>query len=247
MRTLLTFGIAAALLQAPQTITLRGRQQALRVYGPSTGDPIVVSSGDGGWIHLGPHIADVLARRGFFVVGFNVKAYLESFTSGKTTLDPALEPEDYAALAEFASRGSAKAPILIGVSEGAGLSLLAATNPRTRALVSGVIGVGLPNVNELGWRWADAAIYLTHRVPNEPTFSTAAIAANVAPLPLAAIHSTRDEFVPLADVQRIMNNARDPKKLWVVDAVDHRFSNNLPEFETRLFEAIAWIRQHPVR
>src|SRR5438874_10645888 len=25
-------------------------------------------------------------------------------------------------------------------------------------------------MNELGWRWRDAVIYLTHRSPNEPTF-----------------------------------------------------------------------------
>ena len=45
--------------------------------------PVIVSSGDGGWIHLGPHVAEVLAAKGFFVVGFDVKAYLESFTSGQ--------------------------------------------------------------------------------------------------------------------------------------------------------------------
>jgi type IV secretory pathway VirJ component len=28
-----------------------------------------VSSGDGGWIHLAPHVAEVLAAKGFFVVG----------------------------------------------------------------------------------------------------------------------------------------------------------------------------------
>lgn len=39
---------------------------------------------------------------------------------------------------------------LIGVSEGAGLSVLAATDPETKALVSGVIGLGLPDLNELG-------------------------------------------------------------------------------------------------
>jgi len=44
-------------------------------------------------------------------------------------------------------------------------------------------------------RWQDSVIYFTHRVPNEPTFSTATIAANGTPLPLAAIHSTSDEFV----------------------------------------------------
>ena len=63
----------------------------------------------------------------------------------------------------------------------------------------------------------------------------------MAPLPLAAIHSTHDEFVPLADVQRIVSAAHEPKRLWIVEAADHRFSDALPELDRRLAEAIAWI------
>ena len=134
--------------------------------------------------------------------------------------------------------------MLVGVSEGAGLSLLAATDARMKTLITGVVGVGMPDINELGWRWQDSAIYLTHKVPNEPTFSTATIAANVTPLPLAAIHSTTDEFVPLRDVQRVVASANEPKRLWIVKASDHRFSNNRDEFDARLLEAIDWVKQH---
>jgi alpha-beta hydrolase superfamily lysophospholipase len=198
-------------------------------------------------VHLGPHIAAFLANRGYFVIGFDVKAYLASFTAGSTTLDSTIEPKDYAVLAEFVQRTTGRKPLLIGVSEGAGLSLLAATDPHTKTLVTGVIGVGLPDINELGWRWRDAVIYLTHKVANEPTFSTVTIAAHVAPLPLAAIHSTRDEFVPLADVQRVVDRANEPKRLWIVNASDHRFSDNEREFEARLLDAIAWVQQQGPR
>ena len=77
--------------QSTDTLSLRGRAQVLRIYGPRGGQPIIVSSGDGGWIHLGPHVAEVLAARGYFVVGFDVKAYLASFTSDHTTLRPSRE------------------------------------------------------------------------------------------------------------------------------------------------------------
>jgi len=203
-----------------------------------------VSSGDGGWIHLGPHVAETLARQGFFVVGVDVRAYLESFTSGSTTLRPEDEPRDYAALAAYAAKGSSQKPILIGVSEGAGLSVLAATDPSTKRIIAGFIGLGLPNLNELGWRWKDALIYVTHGVPKEPTFSTQAIVDRLAPTPLAAIHSTRDEFVPLTEARRVIDSAREPKRLWVVKASDHRFSDNLAEFDQRLLDAIAWVRNN---
>ena len=176
-----------------------------------------MTSGDGGWIHLGPVVAEFLASQGFFVVGFDARAYLEGFTSGHAALKPEDEPGDFKVLADWAAQGTSRKPILIGVSEGAGLSLLAATDPATKTAIAGVIGLGLPNTNELGWRWKDAVIYLTHGVPNEPTFSTAALADRVSPLPLAAIHSTRDEFVPLGEVQRVIDAARVPKRLWIVE------------------------------
>jgi len=110
-----------------------------------------------------------------------------------------------------------------------------------------VIGLGLPDLNELGWRWQDMLIYFTHGNPDEPMFSTKAIANRVAPLPLAAIHSTKDEYVPLAEAQGVMDAAKEPKKLWVITASDHRFSDNIGEFDRRLAEAIVWINQNTLR
>lgn len=246
---LLLAGAAPAAAQhAHETIALRGHDQTLRVYGTrGAGDPVIVSSGDGGWIHLGPDVAALLARRGCFVGGFDAKAYLESFTSGDATLRPADEPRDYATLAAWAARGSSKRPILVGVSEGAGLSVLAATDPGTRRAIAGVIGLGLPDLTELGWRWRDALIYLTHGLPREPTFSTADVVGRMAPAPLAAIHSTHDEYVPIDEVRRVMRAALDPSRLWVIDAADHRFSDKPAELGRCLLEAIDWVRAHEAR
>ena len=233
--------------QTRQSIDIRGHQQALMVYGEPRGDPIIVSSGDGGWIHLAPHVAEFLGARGFYVIGFDVRAYLSGFTTGRSTLRSEDEPGDYRVLTRLARQATGKPPILIGVSEGAGLSVLAATDPATKADVVGVIALGLPDLNELGWRWRDMLIYVTHRAPDEPSFSAAAVVARLAPVPLAAIHSSRDEFVPVAEVERVLNAAQDPKRLWIVAAADHRFSNNLAEFDTRLLDAIAWVKANRPR
>jgi type IV secretory pathway VirJ component len=246
MRTLTWLAVvllcaAHAGAQTTESLTIRGHALQVRTYGTRGGVPVVVSSGDGGWVHLGPHVAEVLASHGCFVVGLDSKAYLESLTSGRVTLNPADEPGDFLALARFAARGSLAKPVLVGVSEGAGLSVLAATDPGTKAAIAGVIALGLPDINELGWRWKDSIIYVTHGVPDEPTFSALAAAARMAPVPLAAIHSTKDEFVPVATAQKIVDAAQGPKRLWVIEAADHRFSNNLGEFDRRLLEALDWI------
>ena len=226
--------------ESRETLIMRGHSELLHVYGMRGGTPFIVSSGDGGWMHLGPHVAEMLAASGGFVVGFDAKSYLESFT-GSSTLRADQVPGDYRVLVDFAAKGASRKPILIGVSEGAGLSVLAAVDPQVKSAIGGVIGLGLSDRNELGWRWTDSIIYLTHDAPHEPSFSTAAIVNNMAPVPLAAIHSTHDEYVPIEQVQLILDRASSPKRLWVVNAANHRFSDRLPEFDHRLLEAIDWI------
>jgi len=226
-----------------QTLVIRGQTQTLHTYGRRGGSPVIVSSGDGGWVHLGPHIADVLAAHGFFVVGFDVKGYLAGFTSATGPLRPEDVPGDYRVLLDYAASGVSVRPVLVGVSEGAGLSVLAAADPRVHAAAAGVVGVGLPQVNELGWRWRDSLIYVTHTVPNEPTFTATSFVSRVAPLPLAAIRSTHDAFVTSDDTARIVAAAAEPKRLWTIDAADHGFSNNLGEFDTRLLEALDWVHE----
>ena len=243
-------GVAAAVLVSAQSsspLALRRHPQHIYVYGPPDGSPVVVSSGDGGWIHLAPHVATILAARGYRVVGLDVRTYLESFTSGRSTLRVEDEPGDYRVLMHAAQGDGSKKTILVGVSEGAGLSVLAAADAAAKPAILGVVGLGLPDLNELGWRWRDAIAYLTHRLPSEPTFSTAAIIATVAPIPIAAIHSTHDEYVPIAEIERVLRHAASPTRLWVIKASDHRFSDNLAEFDVRLLESMAWIEAHAPR
>jgi hypothetical protein len=125
--------------------------------------------------------------------------------------------------------------------------VLAAADPEMQRRVAGVVALGLPDRNELGWRWKDSLIYVTHSVPNEPTFMASDVVGKLTPLPLAAIHSTMDEFVPESDVRKLMARASEPKRLWMVTASDHRFSGNVPEFDRRLLESIEWVRQNQPR
>ena len=127
VRILVLLGVTAAIAAAAgapatDTVVIRGRPQIVRLYGSrGSGDPLIVSSGDGGWIHLGPHVAETLAADGFFVVGFDTKAYLEGFTSGATTLRLEDEPDDYRTLVDYAATwgqgrnrpGPSTKPILI--------------------------------------------------------------------------------------------------------------------------------------
>ena len=230
---------------SPDSVDIRGRTQDLHLYGPGGGDPIILSSGDLGWTGLVVHVAELLADHGYYVIGFSSKAYLTSFTTKDSTLAPKDVPQDYAKLIEYARQKSAAKPILAGVSEGAGLSVLAAANPAVKGSIRGVLGLGLPDENELGWKWQDFTIWITKKKPNEPGFSVTNIISAVSPAPLAEIHSTHDEFLPLDKAKAMFSLAGNPKKMWVIEASNHRFSDNRPELYRCILEALQWIRSNP--
>lgn len=244
-RAVLLLGIFAASVAAAQTretLVVRGKSQEIRLYGSEGGPPVVLTSGDGGFVHLGPAVAEFLALKGYFVVGVDAKAYLTSFTSGSTTLSPTDVPGDYRAFVERALKGRDLKVTLVGVSEGAGLSVLAASDPGLQKSLQGVVALGLPDVNELGWRWRDSIIYITHQAPNEPSFHASDYVTRLGALPLAALHSTHDEFVPVETVRKVLGAEAPSRRLWLIEAADHRFSNNQPELQARLLEAFAWVK-----
>jgi fermentation-respiration switch protein FrsA (DUF1100 family) len=70
---------------------------------------------------------------------------------------------------------------------------------------------------------------------------TAAIVRQVAPLPLAAIQSAHDAFVPSREVMKILAQTTGPTRLWVVGSGNHGFGRGRGEIEDRLLEAIAWV------
>ena len=168
---LILFAFVASRLgfaESLSSITLRGNDQQLYLYGSRGGVPVILSSGDLGWAGLVTHVAEFLSNQGYFIVGFNSRAYLSSFTTKTSALKPQDVPRDYKALIDFGARDGSSKPILAGVSEGAGLSVLAATDPQVRASVLGVLGLGLPDQNELGWKWQDFIIWITKKHPTNP-------------------------------------------------------------------------------
>lgn len=233
--TLLPFGSQGTL----RTVALSGRDQKLHLYGTPSGPPIILSSGDGGWLHLAPHLADVFAAAGYFVVGFDTKAYLSNASGSGGSLTPDDISRDYQRLLTLFATG--RPAVLAGVSEGAGLSIVAAADPGNHDRVAGVMTFGLGERNELAWHWRDAVIYFTKGVPSEPAFSASAFIPRVSPLPLAFVRSSRDEFVSREESDRLIAAARAPVFAWTVAARDHRFSDNLAALDRIAVQAMHWI------
>lgn len=222
-----------------RTVNLGGHEQKLHMYGAETGRPVILASGDGGWMHLAPHLAALLASRGYFVIGLDSRSYLSSGSGAKQALSTHGIASDYATLlSTFAGERRA---ILAGVSEGAGLSVVAASDSKNQDRIAGVMTFGLGELNELAWHWKDSLIYITKSVPSEPTFNASDFLPHLTPLPLAFIRATHDEFVPAAQSDRLIASASAPVRSWTITASDHRFSDNLAELDRATIEAFDWI------
>jgi hypothetical protein len=225
-----------------ETLDLRGKAQSLAVY-DAPGAPrrvqVIVTSGDLGWVGLSVDVAEHIRNKGYRVVGFNARAYLASFTGRNLVLNESDVPGDFAAVLEWAARSGPPAAVLVGVSEGAGLSVIAMGSDRpTRC--KGLIALGLPETTSLGWRWTDFPMWITKKDPKEPMAQTRPYMSRLR-MPLAMIHSTHDEWDPIERISQLFLQAPDPKRFIPVDASNHRFSDKVPQVLENVDQSLQWI------
>jgi alpha-beta hydrolase superfamily lysophospholipase len=248
---LLTLALPAAASAASSDkldVTVRGRTLTLAIYQPRVGPQrgtVVMGSGDVGWVGLAVSMAETLSEQGYLVIGVNIRQYLASFTSGASHLEVADAPGDFRAIGDVLKERQllARPVILSGVSEGAALAVLAASDRRNHEWIDGVITMGLPPTAELAWRWTDISAWFTKHDADEPSFAPATVIASVSPLPLFMIQSTRDEYVSQADYQRFLATAREPKQLTLIDASNHRFTDRRQQLRSAYFDGLTWIQQ----
>ncbi len=230
-------------------VQVRGKTLTVSVYRSSLAHPlgtIFMGSGDVGWVGLAVDLSQFLSDKGYTVIGINVRQYLGAFTAGKVTLTTKEPPGDYETLFRFlAARKLITAPVFVsGVSEGAALAVLAGASPQNRSWLNGVMTMGLPPTAELGWRWSDFTSWITKKDSNEPMFAPREFVADVSPLPLCMVQSTSDEYVTTADYRTFERVARDPKKLVLIGASNHRFTDRRPQLQAEVIGCLAWMREH---
>ena len=232
-------------------VVVRGKTLTLAIYraaGPARGT-ILMASGDVGWVGLTVSLAGELSAAGYVVAGINTRQYLSAFTSGSSHIQLSQVPSDYRTIRDALAQAHLLAPpvVVSGASEGAALSVLAASDAASHAWIDGVITMGLPPTAELAWRWTDVTSWISKRDADEPSFAPEEVIAGVAPLPIWMIQSRRDEYVPRASYERLFARARDPKQITIIGASNHRFTDKRPELSAAVATALAWIAQHAAR
>jgi fermentation-respiration switch protein FrsA (DUF1100 family) len=148
---------------------------------------------------------------------------------------------DFREVAGWITQRQATKVSLVGWSEGAGLCLLGAASPEGKNVFTGLITLGLPETNILGWRVVDYLSWITKRTPNEPAFRSMDYIHRVSPLRLWMLQSTKDEYVPLDSSRALFNAASEPKRFTAVESNNHRFEGNQTELYRLIQEGLRWL------
>ncbi|MCU1296340.1 MAG: Type secretory pathway, VirJ component [Acidobacteriaceae bacterium] len=226
-------------------VPIRGHRQNIYFYpaeGAGNHRKILFAPGDGGWRGFAITIAQDLAKAGYDVYGIDTLRYLKSFT-GPSVLSPQEIASDFNQMARWIQQGGRERCLLVGWSEGAGLSLAATAVGENQTIFDGLVAIGTPEYNILAWHWTDIGAEITKKLPGEPTFRSADFMARVSPLPLLVIASTSDEYVTPETTRALFSEAREPKRLVIINARDHKYSGNTDGFFRTLREGVNWIRQ----
>ncbi len=238
------------LLAGPRTITvnMRGKAQSVQIYDPASGAPkrpvqVLVTSGDLGWLGISGDVPGHLQARGYRVIGFNSRTYLSSFTGKNGAhVEESQIPDDYRSVMDAVATDDKfpKDYVSVGISEGAGLAVLAMGQKQASPFCRGIVGLGLPVKTELGWRWTDFTSWISKNEPNEPLAETKDYLAHLR-VPIVEIHSAHDAYDPVDTVRAMFAVAPEPKRFIAVDASNHRFSDKIQEVLSILDNSLEWI------
>jgi pimeloyl-ACP methyl ester carboxylesterase len=226
-------------------VIIRGQRQNVYFYpAERSGEhhKILFAPGDRGCRGFAVTITEELAKAGYDAYCVDTRRYLESFT-GSTVLGTAEIASDFNQMARWIEQGGQERILLIGWSEGAGLGLVSAADAANHAIFDGLVAIGTPEDNILAWHWTDIGTAITKKLPHEPIFKSAEFIPKVSPLPLFVIASTSNEYVTPETTRALFSAARQPKRLVMINARDHKYSGNTDGFFRALREGLKWIEQ----
>jgi hypothetical protein len=238
-----------------RTMTLYDHPLEVHLARPAQLQPgmplLFYATGDGGWRGKDVETYRRLIRWGYPVAGFSAPSYLShlGFVSGTTT--PVRLARDYQRLIEFAKQvlnlPASTRTVLVGVSRGAGLAVVAAGGRELNVELAGVLAVALTREEE----------YVRHyqvkpgRTPSDmPTrelvgFQTYEYLDRLRALPLVVIQSTGDNYLPAASARALFGPDTDLRRLVSIEARDHSFDGARDALYARMADALTWMAARP--
>lgn len=207
------------------------------------GHPLLVyATGDGGW-----HRKDLAAYRhlvslGDPTVGFDAHDYVTHLAGSESTT-PARLAADYERIIR-AAKETLQLPadypvVLVGVSRGAGLSVVAAAQRTLRGSIAGVLAVALTREEEYVKR---RGLQLgRRRAPDEEMVQLYPYLPRLADVPVAVIQSTRDHYLPAAAARALFGPDTPRRWFQAIEARNHSFGGARDQLYLAIARSLSWI------
>lgn len=243
---------AANRLQTREPMTLHNHPLELRLFKPphiQGGSVLIVyATGDGGWNGLGGEIFDWLTQWNYAVAGFSSKEYLEDlgYVSETDTTTPRRLVQDYRQIIDFAESRlalPASTPlILVGLSRGAGLSVVAAGEGELNQHLAGLLAVALTKEEE----------HVLHRTraprsAGDPPrrerveIQTYSYLNRLTSFPVMVVQSTHDRYLTAEAARKLFGPDTELRRLRAVEAANHSFWHGCRPLYAEAESALKWM------
>jgi len=210
---------------------------------PSSHRPLLVyATGDGGMHRKDLATYRHLAALGDPIVGFDARDYVTHLGKDTPTTTPERLANDYSQIIARARQAlgvdAHRAVVLVGVSRGAGLTVVAAG--RLRDSISGVVAVALTQEEEYV-RW-----YRHLASPHPPVMvDVYEYLSELGDLPIAVVQSTRDQYLPAAKAREQFGPDTSSRWLQDIDAANHNFGGARSQMYAAVQSALNWVMNRP--
>jgi virulence protein VirJ len=205
---------------------------------------LVYATGDGGW-----HRKDLAAYRhlvsfGNPIVGFDARDYVTHLGAAPdATTTPARLAADYGRIIE-AAKTALHLPfdypvVLVGISRGAGLSVVAAGQRALRPSVAGVLAVALTREEEYV-KWF-RRLRRGARQRNRVMVQVYDYLPRLADMPLAVVQSTNDHYLPAASARPLFGPDTPYRWFQPIQARNHSFGGARTEMYQSMQRSLEWI------
>jgi len=206
---------------------------------------LVYATGDGGMRRKDRDTYRHLAALGNPIVGFDARDYVTHLGQNSSTTTPERLADDYARIIARARQTlgiDARRPVvLVGVSRGAGLAVVAAG--RLCNAISGVAAVALTQEEEyVRWYRQLPRPHETHQPVMVDVYE---YLAQLDDLPLAVIQSTRDQYLPAAQAREQFGPDNRHRWFQSIEAKNHNFGGARDQMYHALQAALNWISTRP--
>jgi dienelactone hydrolase len=232
------------------SVILHGKALDLHLSAPlggPTADALVLyASGDGGWFGAAVDMFHRIGGAGYYTVGFSAKAFLKIDRRPDTPMNAEQLAAEYVQILDTARRDLHLQPgtevILTGWSRGAAFAVLAASAQGAPRGLRGVLAIGLSEGEDLEINGPadesdDGVATEAHdHWPFEPYALMALL-----PFRCAVIQATQDNFLVAARARTLFGSDTEKRRLYAVDARNHRFSGGKDAFDRALIDALGWI------